>query len=66
MMAQRSILALCFQFSGSVFIQSTKINGERNVLPCSKMAFSDVIESVIFKNVSEGKPRDPHLPPVSL
>ena len=35
MMGQRSILAFLFQARGSVLLQSAKINGGSNVLPCA-------------------------------
>ena len=38
---QRSILTFRFQARGSVFLQSTKINDDSNVLPCSKKVLSD-------------------------
>ena len=49
MMGQRGKLAFRFQVRGSVFLQSTKINDGSSALPCSKRAFSDVIEGVALK-----------------
>ena len=35
------------------------MNDESKVLPCPKRAFSDVLESVVLKIFSGGKPPDP-------
>ena len=35
------------------------MNDESNVLPCPKRAFSKVLEGVVLKNFSGGKPSDP-------
>ena len=49
MMGQRGKLAFRFQVRGSVFFQGTKINDGTGALPCSKGAFSDVLEGVALK-----------------
>jgi len=61
MMGQRGILAFRFQVRGSVFLQSTKINDDSNILPCSKRAFSDVLEAMALNIFSAGKPPGPYL-----
>ena len=40
-------------------LQKTMMNDERTVLPCSKRAFSDVLEGVVLTIFSGGKPKDP-------
>ena len=54
MVGQRNIFAVCFQVRGLVFLQITMINYESDVLPCSKRAFSDILEGVILTNISGG------------
>ena len=58
-MGQLSIFAFCFQVRGLVFLQKTMMNDESNVLPCPKRVFPDVLEGVVLKIFSEGKPPDP-------
>ena len=58
-MDQRSIFVFCFQVMGLVFLQKTMMNDENNVFPCPKRAFSDVLEGVVLKIFSGGKPPDP-------
>ena len=58
-MGQLSIFAFCFQVRGLVFLQKTMMNDKSNVLTCPKRAFSDVLECVVLKIFSGGKPPDP-------
>ena len=52
MMGLLCIFAFCFQVRGLAFLQKAMINDERNVVPCSKRAFSDVLEGVVQKILS--------------
>ena len=65
MAGQLNILIFCFQVGGLVVLQSEKINDEGNVQPCSKRAFSDVLEGVVLKIFLEASPT-PNRPPASL
>ena len=65
-MGQLSIFAFCFQVRGLVFLQKTIMNDESNVLPCPKMAFSDVLEGVVLACLSGGKPQTPRGLPKKL
>ena len=49
MMGQRSLLAIWFQVRVSALLQSTMINDNSSILPCSKRAFSDILEGVVLK-----------------
>ena len=59
MIGQLSIFAFCFQVRGLVFLQKTMMNHESNVLPCPKRAFFNVLEGMVFKIFSGGKPPHP-------